>query len=104
AVAGVNPPHDPTQEFWEVDLPLLAIDKLLEAPTDESIFDEIIVDEAQDLLKENYLDFLDLSLKGGLATGRIRLFGDFEKQAIYGSANLSVQHVLNARCNGASQY
>jgi superfamily I DNA/RNA helicase len=48
------------------------------------------VDEAQDLLRNEYLDLLDLSLKGGLGSGRWRMFGDFEKQTIYGASNLAL--------------
>ena len=29
-------------------------------------YDEVIVDEAQDILRDTYLDVIDLSLKGGL--------------------------------------
>jgi len=90
-------PGDYPREFWENELPLLATDKLLENLDDESLFDELVIDEAQDILRENYLDFLDLNLKGGLSAGRWRLFGDFEKQAIYGAANLSLNSFLETR-------
>jgi Nuclease-related domain/AAA domain/UvrD-like helicase C-terminal domain len=40
-------------------------------------YDEIVVDEAQDMLRPDYLKALDLSLKGGLAGGVYRFFGDF---------------------------
>ena len=46
------------------------------------IFDEIVVDEAQDILNAAYLEFLGLSLKGGLEHGMWRIFGDFELQRI----------------------
>lgn len=88
AVSGENlskqqvPPH-----YWDDDLPNRAIEKLLQDDTGKFLFDELIVDEAQDILRQNYLDFLDLSLKGGLKTGRWRFFGDFERQAIYDSSS-----------------
>ena len=66
-------------------MPQLAIEALIEAPEELCVFDMLIVDEAQDILRPEYLDFLDLSLHGGLGTGRLRLFGDFERQDIYGS-------------------
>jgi len=78
-----------TGEFWQYELPLAATDKLLAATGEEHLFDEIILDEAQDILWDTYVDVLDLSLRGGISSGRWRFFGDFEKQAIYNSTALS---------------
>ncbi|QNI30833.1 NERD domain-containing protein [Alloacidobacterium dinghuense] len=69
--------------FWEEELPERAIEALVERDPQFTPFDTLIIDEAQDLLRANYLDVLDLLLRGGLASGRWRLFGDLEKQAIY---------------------
>lgn len=102
SVAGTKAKDD--QHFWEDELPATAADSLLEAPGEEYLFDELIIDEAQDILRDNYLDFLDLSLKGGLAAGRWRLFGDFEKQAIYGAANKPLDVFLNTRGEYAPKY
>lgn len=49
----------------------------------ENKFDKIIVDEAQDLISDKYLDVMDLCLKKGFERGRWTMFGDFEMQAIY---------------------
>jgi hypothetical protein len=70
--------------FWERTLPELAIAQLL---TDDTgfVYDELVIDEAQDVLRDEYLDVLDLSVRGGLAAGRWRFFGDFEGQSIYGA-------------------
>jgi len=68
--------------FWQDRLPTAAAQALIETPGAFE-FDELVVDEAQDLLRDKYLDFFDLCLKGGLKKGRWRLFGDFEKQSIY---------------------
>lgn len=47
-------------------------------------FDVLIIDEAQDILKNNlWLDCLDLVLKNGLSNGRWMAFGDFNLQTIY---------------------
>lgn len=46
-------------------------------------FDKIVIDEAQDLLKENYLLVIDAMLKGGLKKGKWFFFGDFDYQTIY---------------------
>jgi hypothetical protein len=73
--------NDP--EFWKTKLPNLAIDKLLNGSDLSQSYDVIIVDEAQDLMREDYLDVLDLILIGGLSGGNWAFFGDFEKQAIY---------------------
>ncbi len=51
----------------------------------EAPFDVIVVDEAQDLLREPVMSVLNTWLKGGLAGGRWAIIGDFTKQAIYGS-------------------
>ncbi|MHB8967641.1 MAG: nuclease-related domain-containing DEAD/DEAH box helicase [Thermoleophilia bacterium] len=84
-LTGLTPGAEPVgPEFWEQELPAKAIEKLLEPEDDALMFDELIIDEAQDILSPDYLDVLDLSLRGGLAEGRWRMFGDFEKQAIYG--------------------
>lgn len=91
-------------KFWSEQLPLAAIDKLLENTDDAYLYDELIIDEAQDILHEPYLDFLDLSLQGGLAFGRWRLFGDFEKQAIFGSSILPLDAFRTQRGGNASVY
>lgn len=68
------------------------------------MYDELIVDEAQDLLVPQILDFLDLSLRGGLAAGRWRFFGDFEHQAIYNTSGLTLQEFIESRAGHAPIY
>lgn len=46
-------------------------------------YDLLVIDEAQDLVNDLYLDIFDLILKGGLSRGRWRMFGDFSMQAIF---------------------
>jgi hypothetical protein len=77
----VKPSSD--SNFWKVELPGKALDALLDATTSSFVYDELVVDEAQDLIDARYLDFLDLSLDGGLATGSWKFFADFERQSIY---------------------
>lgn len=104
-VAGMNPGSAGNDShFWQTTLPGQALDRLMGMPGDDHCFDELVVDEAQDVLRSDYLDFLDLSLKGGLASGRWRLFGDFEKQAIYDSANLTLREVLQSRASNVPVY
>lgn len=80
-LTGQNVPSDAGDAFWQVELPERALDVLLESDKDPADF--LIIDEIQDLLTEAYLEVLDLMVKGGLASGRILLFGDFERQAIF---------------------
>lgn len=67
--------------FYEEVLPSKVFEILIENPLME--FDEIIIDEAQDLIKENYIDIIDLLLKKGFEHGYWKFFGDFSRQAIY---------------------
>lgn len=69
--------------FWRKELPEMALNRLLSDEVPLTQFDLLLVDEAQDILTEEYLDVLDLLLEGGLAGGRWGFFGDFEYQAIY---------------------
>ncbi len=78
--------------FWEEELPRLAAEGLIERP---GAYDELVVDEAQDVLRGQFLDVLDFSFAGGLLNGFWRLFGDFRHQAIYDD---SVD--LGAFCDG----
>lgn len=80
-VSGLAAPAASTAAFWEKDLPASALSALLDGGASQ--YDELIVDEAQDVLRPEYLDVLDVCLRGGLSTGRWRLVGDFEKQSLY---------------------
>jgi len=102
-VSGVDPNQaGNNSEFWQTELPELACERLLAAGGgDERVFDELVVDEAQDILRDSYLDFLDLSVRGGLGAGRWRIFGDFENAAIYDSANVGLENFRGRRSGGA---
>lgn len=56
-------------------------------------FDKLIVDEGQDLIREEYLNLFDSMITGGLANGYWEIYGDFEKQAIF--AQLSKEEMLS---------
>jgi len=92
------------QSFWEEPLPSLAIDRLLEASDDFQKLDFLIVDEAQDILKPPFLDFLDLILKGGLGSGRWLMFGDFENQAIFKNGSIHLEEFISERAPGVPIY
>lgn len=75
-------PRDPdmVQQYYQQELPETAT-RVLEDFS--SRFDKIIVDEAQDLIRDSYLDVLNNCLRKGLDRGRWTMFGDFSMQAIY---------------------
>ena len=104
SVTDIVPPSDASQVFWECELPEKAIEKLLLDETGKYKFDELIIDEAQDVLRDSYLDFLDLSLAGGLNSGKWKLFGDFEKQAIYTSSSGKVDELMKRRFTSVPKY
>lgn len=82
--AGLLPPYpqapEDVQKYYQEDLPVAAALALLE--NGES-FDLIVIDEAQDLIRDSYLEVMSGSLKKGLSRGRWTMFGDFSMQAIY---------------------
>jgi DNA polymerase III delta prime subunit len=105
-VSGMSLQNQSTSSaFWNDELPRLAIDELLEDSSEGNIFDEVIIDEAQDLLRTTYLDFIDLSLRGGVSAGKWKIFGDFERQAIFSSnSDLEFEAVATDRLNNAPRY
>jgi hypothetical protein len=98
-LTGVRPPSRARDSFWVSELPELAADRILGDEQFEA-FDELIVDEAQDILRDEYLDVLDLVLRGGLAAGQWRIFGDFERQSIYRAMTMSLEDFCS--CRGGS--
>lgn len=87
-------PNDPEQykEFFNNELPRTVIDYIIDHGFEE--FDEIVIDEAQDLIRPLYIDVFDLILKRGFDRGKWSIFGDFSKQAIY-SEELDSDSMLN---------
>jgi KaiC/GvpD/RAD55 family RecA-like ATPase len=71
------------QQFYREELPIIAYRAL---ESSGIYFDKIVVDEAQDLLVDDYLEVMDLILKGGISRGRWSFFGDFTMQAIYSNS------------------
>lgn len=60
-----------------------------------SRFDVLVVDEVQDLINAPNLACLGELLTGGLMNGRWAMFGDFERQAIFGrGTGLSLERLL----------
>ena len=75
-------PRDPDklQHYYQEELPEAAALSLLESGAQ---FDKIVLDEAQDLIRDSYLEAMNACLKKGLSRGRWTMFGDFSMQAIY---------------------
>ncbi|WP_276308558.1 nuclease-related domain-containing DEAD/DEAH box helicase [Thermoflavimicrobium daqui] len=83
--------------YLQDDLPNFALESIWYG--DFRPFDKIIIDEAQDLLKENYLDVVDALLDGGLAGGKWEMYGDFN-QDLYIKQNEEVMlQLLEKRSN-----
>lgn len=99
----VELPPDPCDTFWERDLPDAAIAKLLDEHIGDGLFDILVVDEIQDLISPSYLDVFDLVLKGGLAAGSWMLFGDFERQMLYGRDREAAEELLRARLGASAK-
>ncbi len=102
-LAGITPSREQrcSTGFWQDELPALAVEALLEREGGGQ-FDEIVLDEAQDVLRRSYLDALDLSLRGGLEGGHWRFFGDFTWQRIYDAAALTVDEFLDPPADARS--
>lgn len=80
-IARVSPRRDAKPDFWDRELPDLALEALLNGAEPPSDF--LIVDELQDIARTPFFDVLDMMVSGGLDGGRLLLFGDFERQAIF---------------------
>ena len=74
--------------FWKQQLPDRVIEILTSPGVESEFLDLLILDEAQDLFTERYLDIFNLILKGGLENGRWLIFGDFEKQDLYAKGEI----------------
>ena len=80
-IAGISVAAGADADFWDYELPDKATEVLLDRP--DLAGDFLIVDEVQDMAKGPFLDVLDLLVTGGLESGRVLYFGDFERQAIF---------------------
>ncbi len=82
--------QDSKQDFYSKYLPTLLKDIYQKGISKK--FDKLIVDEGQDLIREEYLSLFDSMVTGGLANGNWEIYGDFERQAIY--AQLSKKEMI----------
>lgn len=101
-LAGLDaPPVGASDDFWEQELPDRALEGLAKSEASE-VGDFLIVDEIQDLSASRHLDLLDLLVAGGLESGRVLLFGDFERQSIYEAG--SALQLVRERVHGIATY
>ena len=91
-LTGQTPLDENDSIWWRETLPSLAEAAIIEQGPLER-FDCLIVDEAQDLCLDAYLDVLDLSLENGLANSPSFFFGDFTHQAIYLAGDLALENL-----------
>lgn len=78
-LAGTPIPGDADSD-WYARLPERAYAATFD---DAPRYDMIVIDEAQDIAKDEYLDVLDLLIVGGLKNGNIVVVGDFDFQNVY---------------------
>jgi hypothetical protein len=76
----INQPEKAGSDFWQTELPLAGFDAAEKLAIK---YDRIIIDEAQDLINETYLEVFDCVLRGGIERGKWCMFGDFSGQAIF---------------------
>ncbi|MBQ9910664.1 MAG: ATP-binding domain-containing protein [Lachnospiraceae bacterium] len=76
---------DPVEKsaYYSVELPNLFMNAYVDLELPE--FDVLILDEAQDLMTEEYLAAMDLILEGGLSNGSWYFFMDAQRQNLYRS-------------------
>ncbi|MEK6616972.1 MAG: NERD domain-containing protein, partial [Bacteroidota bacterium] len=79
------------QNFYTKYLPTLLRDIFNKGISKK--FDKLIIDEGQDLIRDEYLNLFDAMLNGGLSNGNWEIYGDFERQAIF--AQLSKEEMLS---------
>jgi hypothetical protein len=96
-IAGIKVPEDADESFWKVTLPEAAISRLLDGHRDAGRFEMVVADEVQDLLHPPYLDVLELVLKDELSGGSWRMFGDFERQMLYGQDRNEIEKLILKR-------
>ncbi|PRZ15949.1 type III restriction/modification enzyme restriction subunit [Laceyella sediminis] len=88
-------------DFFNRILPEKAFENIVEYGLEP--YDKLILDEGQDLIRENYLDVLDLLIKGGLKEGEWQIFCDLKYQSIYSDQSRDeMLHLLQNRAQFAS--
>ena len=89
-------PDTSEEDLLSLFLPELALEIILDS-ADVPTFDTIILDEGQDLLRENYLDVVEGLVGGDLRTGNWRIFLDPNQNIFRGIAASGLSRVRDAR-------
>jgi hypothetical protein len=88
-IAGLKAEALTSDDFYRHALPRVARQEFKNRQLPK--FDVLVIDEAQDFMEPDYVDFLGSVLDGGWDSGRWYAFGDFQKQAIYGKNALDLE-------------
>ena len=108
SISGLKADNAQNPEFWNKELPETVIDRCLSGVVKAPMFNHLIIDEAQDIATDSYLDVLDLLLEGGISGGSWAIFGDFERQAIYkndgGVSGIELENRIKERSPYYTQY
>ncbi len=96
-----EPPTGGDREYWSRALPDMALGALID---NGPPFEFLIIDEAQDLIADAYLDVMDALLAGELSGGCWRMFGDFERQAIYSDVAAGPVGAILSRSKDVARY
>ena len=79
------------ENLYFKNLTKLVLEWLIKNENEFSKFDQIILDEAQDILDEETIDIFDLILKGGIKNGRFAFFGDFDFQNVQNRELINIE-------------
>lgn len=88
-------PNAQDADLFSLFYPELALEAVLEHGV-IGPFDLLIIDEGQDLLREPYLDLLEVLLDGGLSDGAWRVFLDSNQDIFSGTEPASLERLLGA--------
>lgn len=99
----INKQDREKDSYWKINLPQEAYTNLIDKDTEYTF---LIMDEAQDILiNEDWVDCIELLLKGGIASGKWNIFGDFELQNLYSIFNYDdLLKDLKFRANNVASY
>lgn len=91
-------------KFYREDLPRLLIEAYIDKELEQ--FDCIILDEAQDLMTQEYLEAFDTILKKGLSGGKWSFFMDAAKQNLFnkGQNENDIFELLNNKSEHYTKY
>lgn len=104
-ISDMKVPENPSSEFWTDILPAATVKKIVNAQISENMeFDFLVLDEAQDVVRENYIVFLNLILKNGLKQGKWNYFGDFNNQQIYSTSTIQLGQFIEKHCPNTPVY